>query len=178
MSANTTWVVADPHFGHGLLAVGHDPITGVKLRPFDGVDAMNAALIERWNAVVKPADRVYVLGDVAINRRYIALLSQCHGRKVLCFGNHDIFKTRDYLPHFDRLCSYKVLDSRQAILSHIPLHPSNIERFGFNIHGHLHKQVVRLPDGTPDPRYCNVCVEHWDYAPVALDTVLARRPHD
>ena len=174
--STATFVVSDPHFGHGLLAIGHDKDTGEKLRPFDNVDAMNDELVARWNAVVRPNDRVYVLGDVAINRRWIAQVGRCHGKKVLIRGNHDIFKLKDYLPYFEDLRAYKVLDNRQAILSHIPLHPDSIARFGFNIHGHLHSNVVRLPDGSPDPRYCNVCVEHWDYAPVLLDTVLARRP--
>lgn len=174
----TTWVVSDPHFGHGLLALGHDKETGLKLRPFESVEHMNAELVARWNAVVKPTDRVYVLGDVAINRRYISVVGQCHGRKILIKGNHDVFKLKDYLPYFEDLRAYKVLDSRQAILSHIPLHPDSITRFGFNIHGHLHSNLVRLPNGAIDARYANVCVEHWDYAPVPLDTVLALRPKD
>jgi calcineurin-like phosphoesterase family protein len=173
---SATWVVSDPHFGHRLLVEGVDPATGAKLRPFTTVEDMNTELVARWNAVVAPNDRVYVLGDVAINRRYLAVVGDCHGRKVLVKGNHDIFKLKDYVPYFDDVRAYKVLDSRQAILSHIPLHPGSLGRFGFNIHGHLHHNVVRREDGTPDPRYASACVEHWNYAPVLLDTLLTLRP--
>ena len=36
---------------------------------------MDEALIERWNSVVQPGDKVYVLGDVAIPRSGLQALS-------------------------------------------------------------------------------------------------------
>ena len=57
--ATATWFTSDPHFGHANIIRFCD-------RPFDDVQAMNDALVHRWNAVVQPEDTVYVLGDVAL----------------------------------------------------------------------------------------------------------------
>ena len=40
-------------------------------------------MIQRHNAVVKPNDRVYFLGDVAISKHYIHLVGRMNGKKVL-----------------------------------------------------------------------------------------------
>ena len=165
-----TFVVSDTHFGHWLMVNGrHDD--GSKIRPFDTVEEHDDTIIDRWNALVKPNDRVYHLGDCVMNRRYLPQLARCHGRKVLIKGNHDIFKLKDYLPYFDDIRAYRVFTGTpvKLVLSHVPLHPSSIERFGLNVHGHTHHRLVTLEDGTVDPRYANVCLEHTGYAPVPLD---------
>lgn len=46
-------------------------------------------MVEQWNKLVKPKDRIYVLGDVAIKRSGLKILEQLNGRKVLVKGNHD-----------------------------------------------------------------------------------------
>ena len=53
------WFTADTHFGHG-------GALGLFRRPFPSVAAMDAALVERWNATVAPADTVWHLGDFAV----------------------------------------------------------------------------------------------------------------
>lgn len=50
---------------------------------------MNAALVERWNGLVRPRDRVWVLGDVALTPKALGPVAQLNGRKVLVAGNHD-----------------------------------------------------------------------------------------
>lgn len=169
-----TFVISDTHFSHRLMAHGTHP-DGSKIRPFNSVEEHDDALVERWNAVVKPKDRVYHLGDVAINRRGLVQLQRLNGRKCLIKGNHDIFKLKDYLPYFDDIRAYRVFTDTpvRLVLSHIPLHPANLERFGGNIHGHTHHRVMTKADGTPDPLYRNVCVEHTDYAPIPFEQLLA-----
>ena len=54
------------------------------------------------------------------------------------------------------------------ILSHVPVHADSIERFGCNVHGHLHHRRV-LKDGKIDSRYFNVSVECVDFAPILLE---------
>lgn len=169
-----TFVVSDTHFGHKLMVNGtHED--GTKLRPWNTTEEHDEALVARWNAVVKPKDRVYHLGDVAIYRRAVTTIARCHGRKILIKGNHDIFKLKDYLPHFDDIRAYRVFTETpvRLVLSHIPLHTSSLQRFGCNIHGHLHHLAVRDRDGNLDARYRNVCVEHTNYAPLSLDAILA-----
>lgn len=59
------------------------------------------------------------------------------------------------------------------ILSHVPVHPDSIERFGCNVHGHLHFRRV-MKDDKIDSRYFNVSVECIDFAPISLEELRAR----
>lgn len=165
-----TWVVADTHFGHGNI-INFKRDDGTPLRPFKDVEEHDQTMIKNWNAVVKPEDRVYVLGDVAINRKALWMLGQCVGRKVLVKGNHDIFKLKDYLPYFDDVRAYVVqkYEDRKVIMSHIPIHPDSVGRFGVNIHGHLHYQKI------DDPRYICVSMEHINYTPVEVQVILKEK---
>jgi calcineurin-like phosphoesterase family protein len=59
------------------------------------------------------------------------------------------------------------------ILSHVPVHTSSLERFGCNIHGHLHANRVMMTDqyGVTkiDPSYFNASVECIDFAPILFE---------
>jgi calcineurin-like phosphoesterase family protein len=163
-----TWITADPHFGHaGVCKFLRED--GIKLRPWDFPEEMDEALVENWNSVVGEHDRIYVLGDVCINRRALNTLYRLKGRKVLVKGNHDIFQLKDYLPHFDdiRACVVKKhKNGRKVIMSHIPIHPDSLGRFGLNIHGHLHSNKIA------DDRYICVSVEHTNFTPIEFTGLL------
>lgn len=165
-----TWVIADTHFGHANIC-NFTRNDGSPLRPWDDVTEMDEALIQNWNGVVSPEDRVYVLGDLCMNRRSIPTVGRCNGRKVLVKGNHDLFKIEDYLPFFDdiRAC---VTSPHNYILSHIPIHPESMGRWKVNIHGHTHSNSVLDKLGKPDNRYKCVSVEQTDYRPVELTELL------
>lgn len=167
-----TFLASDHHFGHANI-YRFTNAEGGRIRPWaDNAQDGDAMMIEAWNAVVKPQDRVYHLGDVAIPRRSVALAGALNGRKILIRGNHDIFKLKDYAEHFDDIRGSHKLDT--AILSHYPLHPGSLPRWcSGNIHGHTHAQSVVGPDGLPDPRYVNVCVEKIGLAPINFDAIIA-----
>jgi calcineurin-like phosphoesterase family protein len=81
----TTWYTSDWHFGHtNVLGFGPG-------RPFDTIEAHDAALIARHNAIVAPDDDVWVLGDVALGdiERSLACCAAMNGRLCLLCGNHD-----------------------------------------------------------------------------------------
>jgi calcineurin-like phosphoesterase family protein len=168
-----TWVYSDPHFYHtGICRFTNDD--GTKVRPWDDADEMSEELISRYNAVVHPDDRVYLLGDVAFTRKNLdKSLPRLMGRKVLVKGNHDTDKLSYYSQFFDDIRSYVV--KKGFVMSHIPLHPDSLSRWGLNIHGHTHGNVMRLSDGSEDLRYYNACVEKTDYAPILLDDILKQR---
>ena len=178
---SNTWFISDTHFGHANILKFVDA-NGTALRPvFANVQAMDDEIVARWNERVRPKDRVYHMGDVAMGRQHIQTVARCHGRKVLLRGNHDIFKLKDYSLWFDDVRSYKVYPVHGIIVSHVPIHPSQLEhRFKWNVHGHTHANSVLLhPDrwinGEPhaDPRYINLCVEQTAFAPVSFEEVLA-----
>ncbi len=172
--ARASFVIADTHFGHkGICSFKN--YDGTKTRPFDTPEEMDEVLVANWNSVVQPSDRVYVLGDVAINRRCLETVGRCNGSKVLIKGNHDIFKLKDYVPYFDDIRAYKVGDGGSYIMSHIPVHPDCLARFGLNIHGHLHANTIKIEsimNIQEDRRYRCVSVEQINYTPIRLEKIL------
>lgn len=166
-----TWVCADHHFGHhNILTFKRED--GSPLRPFKTIEDHDETIIKRHNEVVGSSDRVYLLGDVCINRRSLHLLGRLTGRLVLVKGNHDIFKLEDYTPFFDDVRAYVVQkdhEGNKVILSHIPVHPDSLGRFGTNVHGHLHYNKIN------DPNYVCVSLEHTDYRPIEIHQALALR---
>lgn len=76
-----TWFTSDLHLGHPHVA---------ELRGFSDTEAHDTMMAMGW-AQVRPADIVWVLGDIAVQRPQNALdiLSILPGRKRLIAGNHD-----------------------------------------------------------------------------------------
>jgi calcineurin-like phosphoesterase family protein len=188
------FVISDTHWGHTNSWQKFKLPNGDPLRPFTSTEEMDEAMVERWNAVVRPQDTVYHLGDVVINKKSLHHVKRLNGKKRLIRGNHDIFKDQDYRDvGFDSLYGVRVFVD-QFILSHIPLHPDCVtNRFRVNVHGHLHANKVMKEDYygekctdqnenygrpvktiMPDPRYLCVCVEHTNFTPISFDEVEAR----
>ena len=170
-----TFLISDTHFSHGnIIKFTHeDGVSRIRYH-WDTVEEMDEAIIDNWNCRVTSKDRVWVLGDFVMNRRFLPIANRLNGRLKLIMGNHDIFKATDYLTYFEDVKGSHVLD--RCFLSHVPIHPSSLSRFRMNIHGHYHQRRVLLPNGTIDHRYQSVCVEQIDYTPISLDEVIAR--HD
>ena len=180
----SVWLVSDTHFGHEKTCTVFKREDGSPLRPFSSAEEMDEFMIKAWNERVKPNDKVYHLGDVVINRKFLSVLARLNGDKVLIRGNHDIFKLEDYTTYFRDIRGYHVMNG--LILSHVPVHADSLARFGANIHGHLHANRVMRARGVDaktgeilysneiDPRYHCVCVEHTDFAPILFEDVLKR----
>ena len=108
----------------------------------------------------------YILGDVAMEETKLEMLTRVPGRKILLPGNHDLFKTAVYLPHFEAIMgSFKKYD---FWISHIPVHPAEL-RGHPNVHGHCHNHTLK-----DDPRYLN-CALEWlpKQRPISLDEIRA-----
>lgn len=176
----TTWVISDPHFHHAnILESGK-----IGLRPFADLDAMHRAIIGGVNRFVEPHHKLYVLGDITLQRRalsrWLEIVREWRGHKRLIRGNHDHGTEADYLAAgFEKVLAYRELGG--AILSHIPVHPSQFYRYIGNIHGHVHANSVKQPATwaygkglveRPDPRYINACVENTNYTPLLLNDCL------
>lgn len=155
---------SDQHFGHrNFLNFLNEE--GRQIRPFSSVEEMDEYMVQQWNSVVQPNDTVVSLGDIAIRRKSLQILERLNGRKILLRGNHDIFKTSDYLKYFDEIRSVEVKPGAKLIFSHYPVHPDSLKPGYVNVHGHIHEKVVMV-DGIPDPRYFNISVERTDYTPI------------
>jgi calcineurin-like phosphoesterase family protein len=166
------FVIADPHFGHkNILEFASDHDDNVKLRPhWNTVDQMHDFFITTWNEAVRPQDKLYILGDVAMPRSGLKVLESIHCKKVLIRGNHDVFPMKDYATYFEDIRGAMVY--KNCIMTHVPIHESCVDRFGLNIHGHLHDKVLRDAMGNVDTRYVCVSVEQVNYTPVAIESLL------
>jgi calcineurin-like phosphoesterase family protein len=165
------FLVSDTHFGHAGVCRFTESDGVTKIRPWTDPAEMDEEMVKRWNDTVRPTDKVYHLGDVVINRKALPTMARLNGDKVLIRGNHDIFPDDEYRKYFRELRAYHVMNG--MILSHIPLHPESLGRFGVNIHGHLHSGRV-MSDGAVDTRYHCVCVEQTDFKPILFEEVIKR----
>jgi calcineurin-like phosphoesterase family protein len=162
----TVFFTSDTHFGHaGARALYR--------RPFDSVPAMDAAMLERWNAAVGPTDEVWHLGDFALGLAepaMTALLARLHGRKHLVTGNNDGPRTTG-LAGWASVQPYAelMLEGVGLVLCHYAFRSwRNMGRGWLNLHGHSHGRL------SPLPRQVDVGVDAWDFRPVTLAQIMNR----
>lgn len=181
---NDIFFIADSHFSHGnIIKYCHrlpwlpdeylklherytspdatwedvDAVRKYKL-PQESVDAHDNALVENWNAMVKPGDRVYHLGDFCWGdiERVRAIRKRLNGQIYLIKGNHDktVIKATECFGWIDKMYDLKVPDpeadhGRQLIvLCHYAMRVWDCSHYGsWQLWGHSHGQ---LPDISKD----------------------------
>lgn len=161
------WFVSDTHFDHAniLKFTGSD---GKLIRPgFTSVEHMNQTMVDNWNRVVKPGDHVWHLGDFAMGNKTVIgrIVQRLHGHKRLCVGNHD--NVKEAAPYFEKVVLWRIFKEHNFSCTHIPLREGQMRKTKFNLHGHIHQNLI------DDPHYINCCVEHTNFTPLHLDQVLA-----
>lgn len=177
-----TYFISDTHFSHSnILTFKRE--SGALLRPdFEDYTAMDERMIDRWNAIVRPDDKVYHLGDVTMHARYLPIVRRLNGRKRLILGNHDIFGYKEYAKYFGEVYAMRMLPKEGIMATHIPLHINCVKKGWINVHGHIHDKLIsedtRMLEATSDvvqhPKYFSVCVEQRDYTPVHIDIIRER----
>ena len=146
-------------------------------RPFSSAKEMNEAIIQKHNALVKPNDLVYNLGDVFMKSsdKYAEhLLSRFNGRIYIIIGSHDNrrqllnLKNAGVIEGFYDTKEIKI-DGKYIWLSHYP-HRSWARSFhgSFHLFGHCHG---RMP---PYGKSFDVGVDCWDFAPVSFEQVCEK----
>jgi calcineurin-like phosphoesterase family protein len=156
------FLITDTHFSHDWV---------LQYRPAD----FEARILDHWRRRVRLDDLVIHLGDVTFEREKLAgLLDSLPGTKVLVRGNHDHDSPTWFMRHgFALACDALLM--RHVLFTHRPslsLH----EGAEVNIHGHLHNDGHRFDEWNGRyPHHCRLlALEHWDYAPVELDTFLRK----
>lgn len=130
--------------------------------------------IRRINSKVGKNDTIIILGDIG-NIEYV---KRIRGYKILIMGNHDsgasLYKRKITMQRcgerllpvdnrlFDEVYEGALIIGEKLILSHEPIDYS----FAINIHGHDHSGKTCYENSV------NVCAEHIDYTPVALQTII------
>lgn len=156
---NRIWLISDAHLEHPSIPKFRDLITSV--------DDNTEQIVHHWRALVGKDDTVICVGDMAWNRRGLAILQELPGNKVLVPGNHDNQTdvtvedlARTYVKFTKGLINYP----GGFWIQHAPIHPE--ELFGkVNIHGHMHRNAIQ------DARYVNVNVDFTGMKPVLLDDI-------
>ncbi len=175
------YFTSDLHFGH-------EQVLELCRRPFRNVQDMNISLIERFNDVVKPADTVYILGDVAHRMplsEVQALLFEMNGSKVLLPGNHDLaydyaqpYQTKNgrMVQLFDEITDMKIIqfEKRTLVLMHYPMLSWLDSRRGtIMLHGHIHATSgYNTKNQAMGLRRFDVGVDANNYAPVSITEII------
>ncbi len=136
------YYIGDLHFGHeNVIKFDH--------RPFNSVEEMDKALIERWNQKVNSEDLVYVVGDFAYRNEkpFDWYLRQLKGKKYLIVGNHDgeLWKDSTAMSYFEGVDRQNVLcqGRRQAPL-YLSLSPGRVVwnvLGNVYVYGHIHNST-------------------------------------
>lgn len=165
----TVYAISDLHLFHeNILKWGRDQ--------FKTTEEMANYIKERWNSVVTPQDKVYVLGDCFFGGRgmgfYKGYMDSLNGKKRLVVGNHDDIPKIVSAGIFQKVSLWRHFHEHNLLLTHVPIHEDCLlERAGdysVNVHGHTHL------NGSPPGPYFSVCCELVDYTPISLDEIRRR----
>ncbi len=159
------------------LHLGHENVIKFENRPFSNVTEMNCAIIANYNALVRPEDTVYILGDLAYRielNEANKLISKLNGRKYLITGNHD--KNYDE-SLFEEITVYKEIkyDGNNFILMHYPFMEWNKMYHGsYHLHGHIHStgSDYNLDNKNKGIRRYDVGVDANNFYPIAITTII------
>ncbi len=149
------YLFSDPHFGHTNMALK---------RGFKSVEEHDEYIVCQWNKILNKRDVCWILGDITMEKDNYSILDRLNGIKKVVLGNHDKPQhVKSLLNHVNLVCGMFKLDG--YILTHCPIHESEIDRFNGNIHGHVHENTI------PDERYINVSAEAINYTPVQFSKI-------
>jgi calcineurin-like phosphoesterase family protein len=174
------YLTSDLHFNHNREFIW-------KARGFTSVQEMNEEIIKRHNALVRPDDDVYILGDsslgggdeqiLAANK---ALIEQLNGKLHIIRGNHDTNRRVAMYEScknvvgpilYADMLHYK---GYHFYLSHFPTLTGNLEKESLkqctcNLFGHTHQTTNFHMDM---PYMYHVGVDSHDCKPVLLDDII------
>jgi calcineurin-like phosphoesterase family protein len=153
------FLIADTHFGHNKIFEFEK-----ETRPFSTIQEHDETLIDNWNKVINKKDTVWHLGDVLFGSSNFQTLSRLKGIKKLVLGNHDSYPTKRYLEFFNNV--YGSFELHDCLLTHIPIHDSELRHTKLNIHGHLHSKSLN------DPRFFSVSCDVINLTPIAFEEIL------
>ncbi len=170
---SNTFFYSDPHFYHSNIIKYCN-------RPFVDMIEMNNALINNFNAVVKPEDTVWWFGDVSFANEESTekIFKRMNGIWHLIYGNHDkvIRKSEKLQSYFKSIQEYKEIDVNHngrgyhLVMCHFPLLTWNRAHHGsIMLHGHCHGNINHL---NKDTRRLDVGVDVHNYYPASIAQVI------
>jgi calcineurin-like phosphoesterase family protein len=136
--------------------------------------------VRRWNATVGKKDAARHLGDFRFGKRGLQVAGRLNGKKSVLLGNNDRYESNDYLKYFSQIAG--IIEMKDFTLSHVPLHESQLKRWYFDVHGHLHSRTVKRLRHRDEPKavkqstisaFLCVSCEQVNLTPVSYDWILS-----
>ena len=166
-------------FHIGCLHIGHENMS--IRRGFENSESYFETLEKSWNSVVSKRDKVFIHGDVTMEKSSnYHLLDKLHGSKIVIMGNHDLPKhSRKLLEHVDQIAG--MINYKGFWLTHAPVHPMELLRVRGNIHAHLHDEVVSVSTinvgnfklhSSNDEGYFCVDAKKLNYKPIEFSEIV------
>ena len=166
------WFTADWHLFHEkMIALAH--------RPFSNATEMEETLISNYNSVVAKGDRVFFVGDMALNyhkdtqERMEATLSRLTGQKFLVRGNHDpkeVYKAKGWANQesISTMLIIKSMEGKKIVLCHYAMRVwPNSHHGDWHLYGHSHNSL-KEDNGSLS---FDIGVDGWGFVPVSFDVV-------
>lgn len=156
--ATSAYTIADLHLGH---------IGAATIRGLTTVHEHDEMVVDAINSVVNPKDSLYLLGDIVVTDEGLIGLSKINCCNLyLVPGNHCGERAPIRHAMFNRVMGAYVRrlpgTRHQAVFTHMPIHPQCLDRWQFNVHGHLHSETIT------DPRFLCVSCEQLNYKPISM----------
>jgi calcineurin-like phosphoesterase family protein len=138
MNLYDTFFTSDTHYYHKRIQE-FCPDT----RAGKDAEEMTEIMIDNWNKVVKPHDRVYHLGDFSFGSyaKTAEVLGRLNGNIELIMGNHDGKTIRSLSGYFASMKDYDhiKIGDQYLVLCHFPIENWREMKHGtIHLHGHLH----------------------------------------
>ncbi len=153
-----TFVISDLHFND-------QKIIDFERKQFVSLEEHNEFIIQEFNKVVSKDDLTYFLGDLGFGspKEIKELVKRLNGRKILIFGNHDIFSDESAKEMgFEEIYHHPIYVAPNVILSHEPVMEAYKNPYVINVHGHLHNSELA------EKNFFNVNVARRHYRPQLL----------
>ena len=88
--------ISDLHLGHTNLILNH--------RGFKSVEEHDELIISNWNKTVSKRDKVYIVGDIRMEKADYSILDRLNGGKTVVLGNHELSQhIPELLKHVDKV---------------------------------------------------------------------------
>jgi calcineurin-like phosphoesterase family protein len=166
------WFTSDLH-------LGHENIIKYCNRPFKNCEAMNRALITKWNQRVESDDVVYHLGDFCFKggveggtNKAKYWEDQLNGKIIHIAGNHD---SNNQVVSILRAAILE-FGGKIILAQHVPptMRLEVPDFCDFVLCGHVHEKWkhVWLPDTNDSVPVINIGVDQWKFMPVKLSEVM------
>ena len=133
------YFTADTHFGH-------TNILYLCNRPWNTIEEHDEELVDNWNSIVRPKDRIYHVGDFSFRadkEHATRIFRKLNGSKFLVQGNHDtnFTKSLGWGGEVEKGLTVTV-DNQKFSLNHYPERVWNhMYQGAIHLYGHVHGRL-------------------------------------